>query len=45
MSAAPGLRRYLEDCRNAVGGVQPWAVSGRLTRVAGLVISIPVKNN
>lgn len=31
-------REYLADCRRAVGLAQPWAESGRLTRVAGLVM-------
>jgi len=35
---APGWERYLDDCRSAVGAVQPWGVSGRLTRVSGLVM-------
>ncbi|MFN0313496.1 MAG: flagellar protein export ATPase FliI [Burkholderiales bacterium] len=34
----PTWRRYFEDCKSAAGAVQPWAVSGRLTRVAGLVM-------
>lgn len=47
---APGWRRYLEDCRTAVRNVQPWGVSGRLTRVAGLVmeavgLELPVGQN
>ncbi len=32
------FREYLADCRRAVGFAQPWAESGRLTRVAGLVM-------
>ena len=31
-------REYLADCRRAVSFAQPWAESGRLTRVAGLVM-------
>ncbi len=36
--AVPALRQYLEDCKVAARAVQPWALSGRLTRVAGLVM-------
>lgn len=32
------FREYLADCRRAVSFAQPWAESGRLTRVAGLVM-------
>ena len=32
------FREYLADCRRAAGFAQPWAESGRLTRVAGLVM-------
>ncbi len=32
------FREYLADCRRAVGFAQPWGESGRLTRVAGLVM-------
>ncbi len=32
------FREYLADCRRAVNFAQPWAESGRLTRVAGLVM-------
>ncbi|MEW6313679.1 MAG: flagellar protein export ATPase FliI [Pseudomonadota bacterium] len=35
MSAWP---KYLTDCCTAVGMTPPWVVSGRLTRVAGLVM-------
>ncbi len=31
-------REYVADCRRAVSFSQPWAESGRLTRVAGLVM-------
>jgi flagellum-specific ATP synthase len=31
-------RNYLHDCREAVASYSPWLVSGRLTRVAGLVM-------
>lgn len=33
-----GLGRYLTDCREAVQGVSPWTVTGKLTRVSGLVL-------
>lgn len=32
------LLSYLRDCRDAVTHVSPWRVSGRLTRVAGLIM-------
>lgn len=32
------FREYLADCRRAMSFAQPWAESGRLTRVAGLVM-------
>ncbi len=38
MARSVRLREYLADCRRAVSFVQPWAESGRLTRVAGLVM-------
>jgi flagellum-specific ATP synthase len=43
-------RRYFDDCKTAVRGSQPFAVSGRLTRVAGLVmeavgLKLPVGNS
>ena len=38
METTSAWRRYIEDCKSAAGLVQPWAVSGRLTRVAGLVM-------
>ncbi|MCL6555248.1 MAG: flagellar protein export ATPase FliI [Burkholderiales bacterium] len=31
-------RTFLRDCREVVAAVRPWAMSGRLTRVAGLVM-------
>jgi flagellum-specific ATP synthase len=31
-------RKYLKDCHLALGALSPWVVSGRLTRVAGLVM-------
>jgi flagellum-specific ATP synthase len=42
--------RYFEDCKVAARGSQPFAVSGRLTRVAGLVmeavgLKLPVGNS
>jgi flagellum-specific ATP synthase len=48
-----GLQRwdkYLQDCRAASTQVAPWTVSGRLTRVAGLVmeavgLKLPVGNS
>lgn len=30
--------RYVRDCKSAMSGVAPWHLSGRLTRVAGLVM-------
>jgi flagellum-specific ATP synthase len=38
MDRTVNYREYLADCRRAVGFAQPWAESGRLTRVAGLVM-------
>ncbi len=32
------LIHYLQNCRDAVSQVQPWRVTGRLTRVAGLIM-------
>jgi len=32
------LQTYLRDCRSAIAEVEPWQVTGRLTRVAGLVM-------
>src|SRR5689334_3848122 len=42
--------RYFEDCKTAARGSQPFTVSGRLTRVAGLVmeavgLKLPVGNS
>lgn len=31
-------RAFLRDCRDVVSAVRPWAMTGRLTRVAGLVM-------
>ncbi len=31
-------RNFVADCRDVVNGVKPWIPSGRLTRVAGLVM-------
>lgn len=49
MSRVRHWQRYFEDCRTAVRASQPLAVSGRLTRVAGLVmeaagLKLPVGN-
>ena len=38
MSRTRRWHRYFEDCKAAVRGSQPFTVSGRLTRVAGLVM-------
>ena len=38
MDRAVRYREYLADCRRAVAMAEPLAVSGRLTRVAGLVM-------
>ncbi|MEW6133927.1 MAG: flagellar protein export ATPase FliI [Pseudomonadota bacterium] len=38
MDRSVRFREYLADCRRAVSFAQPWAESGRLTRVAGLVM-------
>jgi flagellum-specific ATP synthase len=43
-------QKYFEDCHGAVAMVPPWSVSGRLTRVAGLVmeavgLKLPVGNS
>jgi len=32
------LSRFLVDCREHIGGVQPWLAAGRLTRINGLVM-------
>jgi flagellum-specific ATP synthase len=49
MSQVRRWQRYFEDCRTALRASQPFAVSGRLTRVAGLVmeavgLKLPVGN-
>ena len=31
-------RNFVSDCREVVGAVKPWIATGRLTRVAGLVM-------
>lgn len=38
VSRAENLISYLRDCQEAVGRITPWRASGRLTRVAGLVM-------
>ncbi len=38
MSRAATLAAYLQDCQEAVSHIVPWRVTGRLTRVAGLVM-------
>jgi flagellum-specific ATP synthase len=38
MDRTVSYREYLADCRRAVSFAQPWGESGRLTRVAGLVM-------
>ncbi|MCW5624733.1 MAG: flagellar protein export ATPase FliI [Burkholderiales bacterium] len=43
-------QKYFQDCHQAVGLVPPWTVSGRLTRVAGLMmeavgLKLPVGNS
>jgi len=50
MSSIRRWHRYFEDCKTAVRGSQPFTVSGRLTRVAGLVmeavgLKLPVGNS
>lgn len=50
MSRLRRWQKYFEDCHSAVGMVPPWSVSGRLTRVAGLVmeavgLKLPVGNS
>jgi flagellum-specific ATP synthase len=49
MSRVRRWQKYFEDCRTAARGTQPFTVSGRLTRVAGLVmeavgLKLPVGN-
>jgi len=38
LKRVPGLIAYLRDCQEAVSQITPWRTSGRLTRVAGLVM-------
>ena len=38
MSRMRRWQKYFEDCKTASRGSQPFTVSGRLTRVAGLVM-------
>jgi flagellum-specific ATP synthase len=50
MSSLRRWQKYFQDCSSAVGMVSPWGVSGRLTRVAGLVmeaegLKLPVGNS
>jgi flagellum-specific ATP synthase len=50
MSRVRRWQRYFEDCRTAARSSQPFMVSGRLTRVAGLVmeaigLELPVGNS
>ncbi|MEI7967976.1 MAG: flagellar protein export ATPase FliI [Betaproteobacteria bacterium] len=50
MSADRRWRKYFADCHGAASQVAPWTVSGRLTRVAGLVmeavgLKLPVGNS
>jgi flagellum-specific ATP synthase len=50
MSRARRWQKYFEDCRTAARSSQPFMVSGRLTRVAGLVmeavgLELPVGNS
>jgi len=49
MSRVRRWQKYFEDCRTAARATQPFTVSGRLTRVAGLVmeavgLKLPVGN-
>jgi flagellum-specific ATP synthase len=49
MSQIRHWQKYFEDCRTAARAAQPFTVSGRLTRVAGLVLEavglkVPVGN-
>ncbi|MBI1394797.1 MAG: flagellar protein export ATPase FliI [Betaproteobacteria bacterium] len=49
MSRLRRWQKYFADCHNASSQVAPWTVSGRLTRVAGLVmeavgLKLPVGN-
>jgi flagellum-specific ATP synthase len=50
MSRVRRWQKYFEDCRSAARASQPFTVSGRLTRVAGLVmeavgLKLPVGNS
>ena len=50
MSSIRRWHRYFEDCKAAARGTEPFTVSGRLTRVAGLVmeavgLKLPVGNS
>ena len=38
LNRSAALIEYLRNCQEAVGQAQPWHVTGRLTRVAGLVM-------
>lgn len=38
LSPAASLVTYLRDCQEAVCQIMPWRVTGRLTRVAGLIM-------
>jgi flagellum-specific ATP synthase len=38
LSRSANLIGYLKDCQEAVGQITPWRSTGRLTRVAGLVM-------
>lgn len=49
MSRLRRWQKYFEDCHSASASVPPWTVSGRLTRVAGLMmeavgVKVPVGN-
>ena len=36
-------RAFVRDCRDVLDTVKPWAMTGRLTRVAGLVMeAVPI---
>lgn len=50
MSRIRRWQKYFQDCHAATANVAPWTVSGRLTRVAGLVmeavgLKLPVGNS
>ena len=50
MSRNRRWQKYFQDCQAAAGTISPWTVSGRLTRVAGLVmeavgLKLPVGNS